>query len=120
MLVLEPVNRYELDFVNSVPDGVRLLDQVGAENLKLMPDLFHMNIEDVEIAGELAKNKDYIGYVHFADSNRLAPGQGHTDFDGILATLSEVDYDGWVAVERFGTVDILVNNAGILRATRPL
>ena len=55
MLVLESVNRYELDFVNSIPDGVRLLNQVGADNLKLMPDLCHMNIEDVEMAGELAK-----------------------------------------------------------------
>ena len=43
--------------------------------------------------------QDYIGYGHFADSNRLAPGQGHIDFDGILATLNEVGYDGWAAVE---------------------
>ena len=57
-LVLEPVNRYEIDFVNSVEDGVRLLAKVGSDNLKLMPDVFHMNIEDVTIAGELAKYID--------------------------------------------------------------
>jgi sugar phosphate isomerase/epimerase len=45
-LALEPVNRYELDFVNSVEQGARLLEKVGMPNLKLMPDVFHMNIED--------------------------------------------------------------------------
>jgi len=104
-LLLEPANRYELDFVNNVEEGVALLDKVGMENLRLMPDLFHMNIEDITIAGELAKYKDQMAYIHFADSNRRAPGQGHIDFEGILDTLRRVGYDGWIAVEILPTPD---------------
>jgi sugar phosphate isomerase/epimerase len=98
-LALEPVNRYELDFVNNVEQGVALVKQVGMDNFKLMPDVFHMNIEDVTIEGELARHIKHIAYVHFADSNRLAPGQGHTDFGEIVGILHRCGYDGWIAVE---------------------
>jgi len=99
MLILEPVNRYELDFINSVEQGVKLMMKVDRPNMKLMPDVFHMNIEDTSIAGQLAESIDYVGYIHFADSNRLAPGQGHLDFVDILTQLKQARYDGWVAVE---------------------
>lgn len=98
-LVLEPVNRYEIDFINSVEQGVELMKKVGRPNMKLMPDVFHMNIEDRTIGPELAKNIDYIKYIHLADSNRLAPGQGHTDFEDIFGNLKKAGYDGWVSVE---------------------
>lgn len=99
ILILEPVNRYEIDFINSVAEGVELMQKVNMPNMKLMPDVFHMNIEDVTIGGELARNIDYIQYIHFADSNRWAPGQGHTDFPDILKHLKEVNYNNWVSVE---------------------
>jgi len=98
-LALEPVNRYEINFVNSVEQGVALLKKVNHPNLKLMPDTFHMNIEDVKIGEELSRNIDYIQYIHLADSNRLAPGWGHTDFNDIFTHLKKVKYDGWLAVE---------------------
>jgi len=98
-LVLEPVNRYEIDFVNSVKEGVALLKKVNHPNLKLMPDVFHMNIEDAKIGEELSRNIKYIRYVHLADSNRLAPGWGHTDFNDIFEHLKKVNYDGWLSVE---------------------
>ena len=98
-LILEPVNRYEIDFINSVEEGVELMRKVDMPNMKLMPDVFHMNIEDRTIRGELAKYIDYVAYIHLADSNRLAPGRGHTDFEDIFAGLKEAGYDGWVSVE---------------------
>ena len=98
-LVLEPVNRYEIDFINSVEQGVDLMKKVDRPNMKLMPDVFHMNIEDRTIGPELQKYVDYIGYIHLADSNRKAPGQGHTDFQDIFAHLKQSGYDGWVSVE---------------------
>ena len=98
-LLLEPVNRYEINFINNVTQGVELMKKVGRENIKLMPDVFHMNIEDATIGGQLAENIDYVGYIHLADSNRYAPGQGHTDFDDIFEKLKEADYKGWVSVE---------------------
>jgi sugar phosphate isomerase/epimerase len=98
-LILEPVNRYELNFINSVEEGVALIKKVNMPNLRLMPDVFHMNIEDVTIGGELAKHIDYISYVHLADSNRRAPGWGHTDFSDIFGHLKRVNYSGWCSVE---------------------
>ncbi len=98
-LMLEPVNRYECDFVNSIEEGAALLKRIDRPNFKLMPDVFHMNIEDVAIADELAKYIRYINYIHLADSNRLAPGQGHTDFNEIFDRLAASRYDGWMSVE---------------------
>lgn len=98
-LVLEPVNRYEINFINRVEEGVILLKKVARPNMKLMPDVFHMNIEDVSLGGELAKHAGYIAYIHLADSNRLAPGWGHTDFDDIFRHLKDTGYSGWTAVE---------------------
>ncbi|NLE37021.1 MAG: sugar phosphate isomerase/epimerase, partial [Pirellulaceae bacterium] len=98
-LVLEPVNRYEIDFVNKVEEGVALVREVRRANFRLMPDVFHMNIEDVSIGGELARHAAHVAYIHLADSNRLAPGRGHIDFDDIFDHLAIVEYDGWVSVE---------------------
>jgi sugar phosphate isomerase/epimerase len=98
-LILEPVNRYETDFINTVEEGVRLMKRIERPNMGLMPDVFHMNIEDREIGAELARHIDYIKYIHLADSNRLAPGQGHTDFKEIFAHLLQAGYNGWGSVE---------------------
>lgn len=98
-LILEPVNRYEIDFINSVEEGVDLMKKVNRPNMMLMPDIFHMNIEDRTIGPELAKHIDFVKYIHFADSNRLAPGQGHLDFRQLLNHLFHARYDGWVSVE---------------------
>jgi sugar phosphate isomerase/epimerase len=99
-LVVEPVNRYELNYVNSVdPDGIALVDRIGHPSVKLMPDVFHMNIEDASVHDSLVAAGARVGYCHLADSNRWAPGQAHTDFPAILAALREIGYDDWVAVE---------------------
>ena len=98
-LVLEPVNRYEINFINRVEEGVKLLEKVDRQNMKLMPDVFHMNIEDASMGEELAKYIDYVAYIHLADSNRLAPGWGHTNFDEIFRHMKNAGYSGWTAVE---------------------
>ncbi len=104
-LILEPVNRYEINFINSVEEGAELLARAKIPNLKLMPDVFHMNIEDVTIGGELAKHIADVAYIHFADSNRRAPGWGHTDFAEIFRSLAGAGYEGWCSVEIFPIPD---------------
>jgi len=98
-LILEPVNRYEINFINSIEQGAALMKKVGAPNMALMPDLFHMNIEDRSLGGVLEQYAEHVAYVHFADSNRLAPGQGHTDFQDVFDALERFGYDGWISVE---------------------
>jgi 5-keto-L-gluconate epimerase len=98
-ILLEPVNRYELNFINSLEQGNDLLTQLSFHNLYLMPDLFHMNIEDANPQEALKKYIRHIKYLHFADSNRLAPGWGHLDFDSYISLLTEVEYQGWITIE---------------------
>jgi sugar phosphate isomerase/epimerase len=98
-IIIEPVNRYEINFVNTLDEGAALLEKVGCANLGLMPDVFHMNIEDACIGESLARNGKFIRYIHLADSNRLAPGQGHLDFDDVFDGLRAARFDGWAAIE---------------------
>jgi len=98
-LMIEPVNRYELNFVNSVDDAAKLLARVERKNVGIMPDVFHMNIEDAHVGDALYRNSKRVSYIHFADSNRLAPGQGHLDFDDVLGGLKRAKWDGWVSIE---------------------
>lgn len=98
-IMIEPVNRYESNFLNSVDDAAQLLGALRSENVGIMADVFHMNIEDDDISRSLERNRGLIRYVHIADSNRKAPGMGHTDFEKILRTLGGIGYDGWLGIE---------------------
>ncbi len=98
-LTLEPVNRYESNFINTLNEGVEFIKRVGASNLGLLADTFHMNIEEVSIYDSIIQAKDYISHVHFADSNRWAPGCGHLDFKEIIKTLKKINYQGYVSAE---------------------
>ncbi len=98
-MLLEPVNRYEINYVNSVTDALEVLGQIGRPNVKVMPDVFHMNIEDASIPGSLKQAGPAVGYIHFADSNRWAPGRGHLDFPAIVGALQSIGYDWWATAE---------------------
>jgi sugar phosphate isomerase/epimerase len=122
-LVIEPVNRYELNFVNSVvPDGIAIVDRVAHPMVKLMPDSFHMNIEDAHPEESILAAGARVGYVQVADSNRWAPGQGHIDFRPFFDALRAIGYDGWVSVEMlpFPSPDLAAEQAvAYLRARMP-
>ena len=98
-LTLEPVNRYESNFINTISEGIEFIKRVGMNNLGLLIDTFHMNIEEVSIEESIIQAKDYITHVHFADSNRWAPGCGHIDFRKVIETLKKIDYQGYISAE---------------------
>jgi len=99
LLLLEPINRFETNLINTLKEGKQLIDEMESDYLKLLPDTFHMNIEESSMEKSIIDVKSYIGYIHFADSNRLAPGFGHTDFKKILLVLKNIDYEGPIGVE---------------------
>jgi len=99
ILLLEPINRYETNLINTLDEGVELIEEIGNKNLRLLPDTFHMNIEEKSLEESLLKSKSYIEHIHFADSNRMAPGWGHIDFDGIVSTLKKIGYKGAIGIE---------------------
>jgi len=98
-LIVEPVNRYEINFINNCTEGLAIVKEAGRPCVKLMPDLFHMNIEDASFREAFEAARDHITYIHVADSNRLAPGWGHLPFDEILVILRDIGYDGWLTAE---------------------
>ncbi|HVS37278.1 MAG TPA: sugar phosphate isomerase/epimerase family protein [Gemmataceae bacterium] len=98
-LLFEPLNRYETNLVRTVADGVWLRAKAGSQNVKLLIDLFHTNIEEADVPAAIRAGAGAIGHVHFVDSNRRPAGCGHTDFTPIAATLREIGYDGYVSAE---------------------
>ena len=100
-LVLEPLNRYESDIVNSADQGLELLEEIDHSEIGLLLDTFHMNIEEASFHAALRRvwQADRLWHVHLGDSNRLSPGQGHIDFAGIVATLREIGYTGFLSAE---------------------
>jgi sugar phosphate isomerase/epimerase len=104
-LIYEPLNRYETNLVNRLEDGVDFIKSLNTDNVKLLADLFHMNIEEASIPDALRTAKDYIGHVHFADSNRRPVGFGHTAMEQIAKTLQDIGYDGYVSAEAFAYPD---------------
>jgi sugar phosphate isomerase/epimerase len=100
-IALEPLNRYECDFIQNVDEGLAFLSAVDHSNMGLMLDLFHMNIEEGDIAQALKRAGDRLWHVHIADSNRRYPGSGHIDFAPAFAALREMGYQGFVSGELF-------------------
>ncbi len=98
-LLYEPLNRYETNLFNRVDDTVGFLKTLKTQNVKILADLFHMNIEEANVAEAIRAGKGFIGHVHFVDSNRRAVGMGHTDFASILAALRESGYAGYLSAE---------------------
>ena len=98
-LALEPINRYETTLINTVAQGLELIERVGADNFGLLLDTFHMNIEEPSIEESIRQAGARIFHFHVADSNRWYPGAGHLDFASILRTLVETGYTGFVSGE---------------------
>ncbi|RLC37581.1 MAG: hypothetical protein DRH33_05670 [Candidatus Nealsonbacteria bacterium] len=98
-LALEPINRFQEDFFNSILDCKEYLDRIKFSNVKMMIDSFHMNIEDVDMWGNIRQAKNYIIHVHYSDSNRLAPGMGHFNFVKMTEVLKEINYSGYISAE---------------------
>jgi sugar phosphate isomerase/epimerase len=98
-LLFEPLNRYETNLVNTVAEGVTLLHSLSTKNVRLLADLFHMNIEEADLPAAIHAGKGYIGHVHFVDSNRRPAGLGHLDFAPIARALAETGYDGFASAE---------------------
>lgn len=100
-LIYEPLNRYETDQFNRVAEAANWLDELRIENVVLLCDLFHMNIEEVDIAVSLRNAGKRIGHVHFVDSNRRPVGFGHLNVAPCIAALEEIGYEGYLSAEAF-------------------
>lgn len=98
-LLYEPLNRYETNLFNRLGDTARWLETRSLNQVRILADLFHMNIEESDSAAALREAGRWVGHVHFADSNRRAIGFGHTAVPPVVAALRDIGYQGYLSAE---------------------
>ena len=100
-VAIEPINRFEgyAGFLNSIIEARSVADEVGADNVGVLADFFHVNIEDAALADTLRLAGDRLMCIHLADNNRQAPGTGHIDFLQVVRTLNAIGYSGYFSLD---------------------
>lgn len=98
---IEPVNRYETHLINTADQGVAMIERVGADNLFLHLDTYHMNIEEKGQTSGILAGRDHLRYIHLSESDRGTPGEGTCDWDAIFGALAAVGFKGGLAMESF-------------------
>jgi len=119
-LIYEPLNRYETNLVNTVAAGVELMQSLSTKNVRLLADLFHMNIEEADLSAALKRGGQWIGHIHFVDSNRRPAGCGHLNYAPIVQALIEIGYTGYLSAEAFAWPDPLAAAQQTIREYRRL
>lgn len=104
-ITLEPINRFESDCIHNAQDGLAWVNRVNHPRFGLMLDTFHMNIEDASIQESVRETAHCLWHVHVGDSNRLSAGRGHFDFPGLIQTLKETGYEGYLSAEHLTLPD---------------
>lgn len=102
-LGLEICNRYETNVVNTVRDALDLADDIGADNVGVHLDTYHMNIEEADFVRPVHEAGDRLGYVHIGENHRGYLGSGHIDFTAFFGALADIDYRGPITFESFSS-----------------
>ncbi len=119
-IAVEPLNRFETDFLNTCDQGLKLIKAVGSPALKLHLDTFHMNIEEKDQAAAILKAGNLLAHFHACGSDRGTPGNDHIDWKPIAKALKKVKYKGDVVIESFTTdVKVIARAAAIWRKMEP-
>jgi len=119
-ICLEPLNRFETDFINTCDQALKMVKAVGSPALKLHLDTFHMNIEEKDQAAAIRKAGKLLGHFHACGCDRGTPGNDHIDWKSIAAALKAVRYNGDVVIESFTTdVKVIARAAAIWRRIEP-
>jgi D-psicose/D-tagatose/L-ribulose 3-epimerase len=114
----EVVNRFEIYHVNTLEQGIRLVDEVAHPNCRLHLDTFHAHIEEKDPAAAIRRAGSRIAHVHISENDRGVPGSGSVRWDATFDALRDIGYDGWLTVEAFG--NFLANLAAATKIWRPL
>jgi D-psicose/D-tagatose/L-ribulose 3-epimerase len=119
-ICIEPLNRFETDFLNTCDKGLKLIKAVGSKAVKLHLDTFHMNIEEKNQAAAIKKAGKTLAHFHACGSDRGTPGGDHIDWPGIVKALKAIRYHGDVVIESFTTdVKVIARAAAIWRKIEP-
>jgi len=100
-LGIEAVNRYENHLINTAQQAIDLVERVGADNIFVHLDTYHMNIEEKGVATGILAAREHLKYIHLSESDRGTPGYGNVPWDEIYAALAAINYKGALAMESF-------------------
>ena len=100
-LAIEPLNRFETYFLNTVEDAIKLVKEINHPNVKVHLDTFHMNIEEKNFYDAVKSAGEFLFHMHCSDNDRGIPGTGHVDWNGIFKGLGEIKYGRWLVIETF-------------------
>jgi D-psicose/D-tagatose/L-ribulose 3-epimerase len=119
-LAIEPLNRYETDFINTCEQALQLIKDVGSDALLIHLDSFHMNLEEKDPAMAIKKAGDKLGLLHASGSDRGTPGGDQINWDRIFAALDHINYQGDIVIESFTPdVKVIAKAASIWRQIEP-
>ena len=113
-LSIEPVNRSETFFLNTVADANAFCAAIGHSRVGVLMDTFHANIEEKNIADAVRSGGSRLKHLHVSENDRGLLGSGHVDFPAIISALTEIEYDGYLMIEGFGYSDAENNSLGAL------
>ena len=115
-LCLEPLNRFEIELVNTTAAARQIVDLVNHPRLQIHYDTHHAHIEETSHKNAIASCEGCLGHFHASESHRGTLGDGMLDWQSVSAALRDSGYDGWMVVEAFGTqVDVLHEAANVHR-----
>ena len=110
-LALEPLNRFESAYPTTVAEACLLVDAVGAANLGLLLDTFHMNIEERDSAAAIRLAGSRLRHFHCSENDRGPVGSGHIAWPTVRGALQDTDYRGDLVVESFGSTVPAISRA---------
>lgn len=120
ILAMEPLNRFETYFINTVEDMLKLVKEIDNPYLKIHLDTFHMNIEEKSLYRAIKLAGEYLAHMHCCENDRGTPGTGNVDWDGVFKALREINYDGWLVIESFvPAIEAIAKAAAIWRELEP-
>jgi len=102
-LAVEPLNRFETDFLNTVDQGLDFFDEIGADNVGFLLDTFHMNIEEKSIGLAIRRAGNKVFNFHACGNDRGTPGEDHINWDEIKEALEQIGYNDYLIIESFNT-----------------
>lgn len=119
-MAIEPLNRYETDFINTCEQGMKMVNQVNSKALMLQLDTYHMNIEEKDPYQAILKAGNKLGHFHACGSDRGTPGGDQINWDKISSALNQINYDGEVVIESFmPDIEMIARAASIWRQFEP-
>ena len=116
IIAMEPINRFEIDMINTASQAIHMCEQVDNPSIKMMLDTFHMNIEDINIGDEIRASKKHLVHFHTCANHRGVPGNDHIPWGEVNKALNDIDYEGYGVIESFAQGEV----AAFANIWRPL